>query len=220
MLSHVQLFGMHATFLCPSLFPEVCSNSCPLSWWCHPTVSFSVAHFYTCPQSFPASGSFSNESTISIRWPKYWSFSFSTSPSNEYWELVSFRIHWFDLLVVHGTLKSLLQHHSSKAPILQYSAFFMVQLSCLYVTTGKTIAFTRQSFVSKVMSLLLNMLSRFVIAFLPRGKHILIFWLESLSAAILELKKIKSVTVSTVSPSMPWNDGTRCHDLCFLNAEL
>ena len=138
------------------------------------------------PSIFPSIRVFSNESTLSIRWPKYWSFSFSTSPSNEYSELISFRIHWFDLLAVHWTLKSLFQHHSSKAPILQCSAFFMGQLSHLYVTTGKTIAFTRQSFVSKAMSLLFNVLSRLVITFLPRSKRLLISWLQSPSAVILE----------------------------------
>ena len=131
--------------------------------------------------------------------------SFSISPSNEYSGLISFRINWFDLLAVQGTLMSLLQHHSSKASILQHSAFFSVQLSYLYMTTGKTIALTRQTFVSKVMSLLFNMLSRLVIALLPRSKHLLISWLQSPSAVILESKKIKSVTVSIVSPSI-------CHE--------
>ena len=125
-----------------------------------------------------------------------WNFNFSISPSNEYFRLISFKIHWFDLLAVQGTLKSLLQNHSSKASILQPSAFFMVQLSQPYMTTGKTIALTRQIFVSKIMSLLFNMLSRFVIAFLPRSKRLLVPWLQSPSAVILEPKKIKSVTVS------------------------
>ena len=139
---------------------------------------------------------FSNESVLPIRWTKYWSFSFSINPSNEYSGLISFRMNWLDLLAVQGTLKSLLQHHSSKASILQCSAFFIVQLSHLYMTTGKTIALTRCTFVSKVMSLLYNTLSRFVIGFLPRSKHLLISWLNSPSAVILEPKKIKSVTVS------------------------
>ena len=143
---------------------------------------------------------FSNESVLHIRWPKYWSFSFSISPSNEYSGLISFRIDWLDLLAVQGTLKSLLQHHSSKASILQCSAFFIVQLSDPYVTTGETIALTRWTFVSKVMSLLFNMLSRLVITFLPRSKHLLISWPQSPSAVILEPRKIKSDTVSTVSP--------------------
>ena len=125
---------------------------------------------------------FSNESALSIRWPKYWSFSFDISPSNEYLGLISFRTDWFDLLAVQGTLTSLFQHHSSEASILQRSAFFMVQLSHLYMTTGKIIALTIQTFVGKMMCLLFNMLSRFVIAFLPRSKHFLISWLQSLSA--------------------------------------
>ena len=150
-----------------------------------------------CPQSFPTSTSFS---VLCIRWPKYWSFSFSISPSDEYSGLISFRIDWLDLLVVQGTLKSLLQHHSSKASILWCSVFFRVQLSHSYMTIGKTIALTRQTFVGKVMSLLFNMLSRLVITFLPRSKHLLISWLQSLSAVILESKKIKSVTVSTFFP--------------------
>ena len=132
---------------------------------------------------------FSNESALCIRWPKYWRFSFSISPSNEYLGLVSFRIDWLDLLAVQGTLKSLLQHHSSKASILQHSSFFTVQLSHPYMTTGKTIALTRRTFVGKVMSLLLNMLSRLVITFLPRSKRLLISWLQSPSAVILEPKK-------------------------------
>jgi len=135
-----------------------------------------------------------------MRWPKYWSFSFSIIPSKEIPGLISFRMDWLDLLAVQGTLKSLLQHCSSKASILQCSAFFTVQLSHPYVTTGKIIALTRQTFVGKVMSLLLNMLSRLVITFLPRSKRLLISWLQSPSAVILEPKKIKSDTVSTVSP--------------------
>ena len=145
---------------------------------------------------------FSNESVFLIRWPKYWSFSFSISPSKEYSGLISFRMDWLDLLVVQGTLKSLIQHHSSKASILQQSAFFIVQLSHPYMTTGKTIALTRCTVVGKVMSLLLNMLSRLVITFLPRSKCLLISWLQSPSAVILEPPKIKSDTVSTVFPSI------------------
>src|SRR5574341_434317 len=148
------------------------------------------------PSMFPSIRVFSNESTLHIRWPKYWSFSFSISPSNEYLGFISFRIDWFDLLAVQGTLKSLLQHHSSKASILSCSAFFMVQLSHQYLTTGKIIALTRWTFVSRVMSLLFNMLPRFVIAFLPRSKRLLISWVQSPSAVILEPPKIKSVTVS------------------------
>ena len=146
---------------------------------------------------------FSNESTLRMRWPKYWSFSFSIIPSKEIPGLISFRMDWLDLLAVQGTLKSLLQHHSSKASILPRSVFFTVQLSHPYMTTGKTIALTRRTFVGKVMSLLFNMLSRLVITFLPRSKHLLILWLQPPSAVILEPKKIlKSDTVSTVSPSI------------------
>ena len=135
-----------------------------------------------------------------IKWPNYWSFSFSINPSNKYSGLISFRMDWFDLLAVQGALKSLLQHHSSKASILQRSAFFIVQLSHPYMTTGKTIALTRRTLIGKVMSLLFNTLSRLVIAFLPRSKHLLISWLQSPSAMILEPEKIKSATVPTLSP--------------------
>ena len=134
--------------------------------------------FFLLPLIFPSSRVFSNESVLHIRWPKYWSFSFSISPSNEYSGLISFRMDWFVFLVVQGTLKSLLQHHSSKASVLQCSAFFVVQLSHPYMTTGKAIALTIWTFISKVISLLLNTLSRFVIAFLPRSKHLLISWLQ------------------------------------------
>ena len=133
---------------------------------------------------------FSNESSLRMRWPKYWSFSFSISPSNEYSGLISFRMDWLDFLAVQGTLKSLLQHHSSKPSILRHSAFFTVQLSHPYMTTGKTIALTRRTFVGKVMSLLLNILSTLVITFLPRSKRLLISWLQSPSAVILEPRKI------------------------------
>ena len=154
------------------------------------------------PSIFPSIRVFSNELVLCIRWPKYWSFSFSISPFNEYSGLISFRIDWLDLLAVQGTLRRLLQHHSSKASILWHSAFFMVQLSYPYVTTGKTIDLTRWTFVGKVISLLFNMLSRLVITFLPRNKCLLISWLQSPSAVILEPPKIKSDTVSTVSPSI------------------
>ena len=143
---------------------------------------------------------FSNESTVRMRWPKYRSFSFSVSPSNEHPGLISFRMDWLDLLAVQETLKSLLQHHSSKASILQCSAFFTVQLSHAYMTTGKTIALTRRTFVGKVISLLFNMLSRLFITFLPRSKHLLISWLQSPSVVILEPRKIKYSTASNVSP--------------------
>ena len=171
--------------------PGVDSNSCPLRPRCHPTISSSVVPF-SChpllllPSVFPSIRVFSNESVLRIRGPKYWSFSFGISSSNEYSGLISFGIGWLDLLAVQGNLKSLLQHHSSKASILHRSAFFIVQLSRPYMTTGKTIALIRRTFVDKIMSLLLNMLSRLVITFLPRSKHLLISWLQSPSAVILE----------------------------------
>uniref|UniRef100_A0AC11ELN3 Uncharacterized protein n=1 Tax=Ovis aries TaxID=9940 RepID=A0AC11ELN3_SHEEP len=148
------------------------------------------------PSIFPTIRVFSNESALHIRWPKYWSFSFNISPSNEHSGLISFRMDWLDLLAVQGTLKSLLQHHSSKASILWHSAFFIAQLSHPYMTTGKTIALTRQTFISKVISLLFNMLPKLVITFLPRSKSLLISWLQSPSAVILEPRKITSATVS------------------------
>ena len=158
------------------------------------------------PSIFPSIRVFSNESVLRIRWPKHWSFSFSIRPPNEYSGLISFRIDWFDLLAIQGTLKSRLQHHSSKASIIWHSALFIVQLSHPYMTTGKTIALTIQTFVGKVMCLLLNMLSRFVVAFLPRGKHLLISWLQSSSAVILEPRKKKFVTVSIFPSSI-------CHEV-------
>ena len=161
---------------------------------CHPLLLL--------PPLPPSIRVFSNESTLHMRWPKYWSFSFSISPSKEHPGLISFRMDWVDLLAVQGTLKSLLQHHSSKASILWHSTFFTVQLSHPYVTTGKTVALTRQTFVAKGMSLLFNMPSRLIITFHPRSKHLLISWLQSPSAVILEPPKIKSDTVSTVSPSI------------------
>ena len=174
-LSHVQLLATpwtaaHQSSL-PSLSPKVCSYSCPLSHWCHPAIPSSVVPFFS-PQSFPASGSFPMSQFFTTRWPKCWSWSFSISPSNEYSGLISFRMDWLDLLAVQGTLKSLLQHHSSKASVLWHSAFFMVQLSHPYMTTGKTIALTRWTFVSKVMSLLFNTPSWFLTAFLPKCKHL------------------------------------------------
>ena len=154
------------------------------------------------PSILPSNRVFSNESTLHIRRPKCWSFSFNISPSNEHRWLISFRMDWLDLLAVQGTLKSLLQHHSSKASILRHSVFFIVQLSHPYMTTGKTIALTRWTFVGKVTSLIFNMLSRLVITFLPRSKRLFISWLQSPSTVILESRKIKSATVSTVSPSI------------------
>ena len=161
---------------------------------CHPV--------FLLPPIPPSIRVFSNESTLRMKWPKYWSFSFSIISAEEHPGLISFRMDWLHLLENQGTLKSLLQHHSSKASILQRSAFFTVQFSHSYMTTGKTIAFTRWTFVGKVMSLLFNLLSRLVITFLPRSKRLLISWLHSPSAVILEPQKIKSDTVSTVSPSI------------------
>ena len=165
---------------------------------CHPLLLL--------PSVFPSIRVFSKESVLRIRWPKYYRFSFNLSPSNEYSGLISFRINWLDFLAVQGTLKNLFQYHSSKASILQCSAFFMVQLSHPYMTTGKTIALTRWTFVGKVVSLLFNILSKFVIAFLPRSKHLLISWLQLPSAVILKPKKIKSAIVTIVSPSI-------CHEV-------
>ena len=213
----------HSRLPCPSPIPRAYSNSCPLSWWCQPTISSSVIPFSSHLQSLPASGSFlksqlASSGGQSSSWT--WSFSFRISPYNEYSELISFRIDWLDLLALQGTIESFLQHHSLTVSILQHSASFMVQLSCPYMTTGKIIALTRRTFVGKVMSLLFNMLSRLTIAFLPKNKCLFISWLQSPSAVILKSKKIKSVTVSIVSPSI-------CHkvirpdaDLCFLNAEF
>ena len=167
----------HARPPCPSPTPGVHSNSHPSSQWCHPVISSSVVSSSSCPQIPPSIRVFSKESTLCMRWPKYWSFSFSIIPSKEIPGLISFRMDWLDLLAVQGTLMSLLQHHSSKAPILWHSAFFTVQLSHPYMTTGKTIVLTRRTLVGKVMSLLLNMLSRLVITFLPSSKHLLIPWL-------------------------------------------
>ena len=172
---------------------------------CHPLLLL--------PSIFPLIRVFSNESTLHIRWRKYWSFRFNIILSNEHPGLISFRMDWLDLLSVQGTLKSLLQYQSSKASILQHSIFFIVQLSHPYMTTGKTIALTRWTFVGKVMSLLFNMLPRLVITFLPRSKRLLISWLQSPSAVILEPPKIKSATVSTVSPSI-------CHEVMGLDAKI
>ena len=190
MSNSLQPHGLQHTRLpYPSLSPGVCLKLGPLSQWCHPAISSSVTPFSSCPQSFPASRSFPVSQLFASGGQKYWSFSFSTSPSNKYSGLISFRIDWFDLLVVQGTLKSLLQHHSSNASILWCSAFFMAQLSHPYMTTGKTIALTRQTFVNNMMSLLFNTLSKFVIAFLPRSKCLLILWLQSLYTLIWEPRK-------------------------------
>ena len=191
-----------------------------LCWWCHPIISSSVFPFSSCPQSFPASGSFP-ESALHIRWPKYWTFSFNISPSNEHPGLISFRMNWLDLLAIQRTLKSLLQHHSSKSSILRCSAFFIVQLSHPYMTTRKTIALTRWTFVGKVMSLLFNMLSRLVITFLPRSKRLLISRLQSPFAVIFRAQKIKVWHCFHYFPIyLSWSDRTRCHDLRFLNVEF
>ena len=210
----LQLHGLHSTpWTTHTLSPGVYSNSCP------PSLVMPSNHLILCcpvlllHSIFSNIRIFSNESVLQIRWPKYWSFSFNISPSNEHSELISLRVDSFDLLTVQGTHKGLLQHHSSKASILLFSAFFMVRLSHPYTTTVKTIALTRRISIDKAMSLLFNMLSRLVIAFLPRRKHLLISWLQSPSAVILEPRKIKSVTVSIVSPSI-------CHDLHFLKVQF
>ena len=209
----------HVRLPCPSPAPRACSNSCPSNLWCHTTISSSVFSFSSCPQSFPAPGSFL-VSQFFHQVTKYWSFSFSISPSSEYSGLIFFTIDWLDLLAVQETLKSLLQHHSSKASILRCSAFLLVQLSHPYMTTGKTIALTRQTFVGKVMSLLFRMLSRLIIAFLPRSKRLLISCLQSPSAVILEPPKTKPLSFHCFPMYLPWSDGTRCHDLSFLNVEF
>ena len=182
--------------------------------WVHDAIQPSHPLFppLLLPSIFPSIRVFSNESALPFKWPKCWSSSFSISPSNEYSGLISFRIDWFDLLAVQGTLKSLLQHHSSKASILQSSAFFVVQLSHLYMTARKTVALTIQTFVSKVTSVLFNMLSKLVIAFLPRSRHLLISWLQSPSGVILEPPKIKALTVSIVS--------SICHEVMGLDAMI
>ena len=203
---HYLLLGLAQTHV--HWVSDAIQQSCPLS---SPS---------PLPSIFPSIRTFPNESTLHIRWPRHWSFSFSISPSNENSGLISFRIDWFDFLAVQGTLKSLLQHHSSKASILCHAAFFMVQLSHPYMTTGKTIALTRWTFVGNVMSLLFNMLSRLVIAFLPKSKRLLISWLQSPSAVIFEPRKIKSVTVSIVSPSIFHEVVEPDAVLSFLNVEF
>ena len=204
----------HVSLPCPSPTPRACSNSCPSDRLilCHP--------LFLLPSIFPCTRVFSSESVLHIRWPKYWSFSFSISPSNEYSRLIFFRIDRLDLLAVQGTLKSLIQHHSSKASILPHSAIFMVQLSHPYMTTGKTIALTRWNLVGKVISLLLNMLSRLFIAFLPRSKCLLISWLQLPSVVILEPKKIVCHCFHCFPIYLTWRDGTGYHDLHLLNVEF
>ena len=199
-LSHVRLFGTPWTTAHQASLSITNSRSPPKPMSIEPVMPYN--HLILCrpllllPSIFPSIRVFSNQSALRTRWPSYWSFSFNISPTNEHPGLISLRMDWLDLLAVQGTLKSLLQHHSWKASILLHSAFFIVQLSHPYMTTGKTIALTRQPFVGKVMSLLFNMLSRLAITFLPRSKHLLISWLQSPSALILESKKIKSATVS------------------------
>jgi len=217
LLSRVQLFAASWTTACQA------SLSITNSWgWLKLTSTESVMpsnHLILCrpllllPSIFPNIRVFSNESALCIRWPKYWSFSINISPSNEHPGLISFMMDWLDLLAVQGTLESLLQHHSSKASILQHSTFFIVQFSHPYMTTGKTIALTRWTSVGKVVSLLFNMLSRLVITFLPRSKRLFISWLQSPSAVILEPPKIKFDTVSTVFPSI-------CHEVMGLDAMI
>ena len=203
----------HARLPCPLPTPEACSNSCPLSRWCHPTISSSVVPFSSCLQSFPPSGSFpmsqffaSGGQSIGV------SVSTSVLPMNSQdWSPLG--IDWLDLLAVQGTLKSLLQHHTTKASILQCSPFFIVQLSHPYMATGKTIALTRRTFVCKVMSLLFNMLSRLVIAFLPRSKHLFNFMASVTICSDFGAPKIKSLTVSIISPSI-------CHEVMGLGAMI
>ena len=192
----------HARLSCPSLSPGVYSNSCPLMLSNH----FILCHcLLLLPSIFPSIRVFSSESALHIRWLKYWSFSFSISPCNEYSGVISSRMDWLDLLAVQGTLKSLLQYHSSKASVLQHSAFFIIQLSHPYITTGKIIALTRWTFIGKVMSLPFNMLSRLVITFLPRSKH-LNFMAAITICSDFRAPKLKSVTVSIISPSI-------CHEV-------
>ena len=203
-LSHVQLFETPWTAACQASLSFTNSQSLLKLMSVEevmPSNHLILRHpLLLLPSIFPSIRVFPNESVLLIRWSKYWSFSFSIRPSKEYPGLISFRIDWLDLLAVQGTLKSLLQHHSSKVSILWCSAFFLVQLSHPYMTTGKTIPLTRQTFVGKVMSLLFNMLARLIVAFLSRKKRLLISWLQSPSAVILEPPRIKSVTVSQYLP--------------------
>ena len=210
----------HSRLPCPSPTPGACSNSCPLSQWWMSWMSQPFNNLVLCPpllplpSIFPSLRVFSSESVLHTRWPKYWSFSFSISLSNEYSGLISFRMDWFYLLVIQGTHKSLLQHHSSKASILQCSAFFMVQLSHPYVTAGKPI--TLYGFAGKVMSLFFNMLSRTVIAFLPRNKHLLTSLLQPQSAVIFGAWENKVCHCFHCFPIyFPWSDGTGYYDLHF-----
>ena len=219
----VQLLSPAQLFVAPWTAAHQAFLSIPNSWSLPKLMSIESVlpsnHLILCesllllPSIFPSIRVFSNKWALRIRWPKYWSFSFNISPSNEHSRLIPFRMDGLDLLAVQGTLKSLLQHHSSKESNLQCSAFFRVQLSHPYMTTGKTTGLTRWIFVGKVMSLLFNMLSRLVITFLPKSKRLLISWLQSPSAAILDPPKIKTATVSTVSPSI-------CHAVMGLDAMI
>ena len=224
-LSHVRLFAT------PWIAARQASLCITNSWSSRRLTSIKSvmpsSHLILCrpllllPQIPPSIRVFSKMSTLRMRWPKYWSFSFSIIPSKEIPGLMAFRMAWLDLLAVQGTLKSLLQHYTSKASILRCSAFFTVQISHPYMTTGKTIALTRRTFFAKVMSQLYNMLSILVIIFLPKSKCLLISWLQSPSAVILELPQNKVWHCFHSFPIyFPWSDGTRCHDLCFLNVEL
>ena len=220
MSNSLQPHGLQHTRLpCPSPSPRAYSNPCPSSLWCHPTISSSVVPFSSCPQSFPSSGSF-QMSQFFISGGQSIGVSASTSVLPEYSGLISFRIDRLDLLAVQGTLKSLLQHHSSKTSILGCSAFFMIQLTDLYMATGKTIALTRQTSVSKVRSLLFNTLSRFVIAFLPRSKHLIFLAAVTICSDFGAQENKVCHCVHCFPIYLPWSDGTGCHDLRFLNAEL
>ena len=221
LLSHVLLLWphglQHARLPCPSPTPGDCSNSCPLSWWCHPPLSSSVVPFSSCLRSFPASGSFPTNQFFA-------SGGQSTGTLASVSVLLMNIQDWFSLgltdwisLQSKGLSRIFSNITVQKTPVLQHSAFFMFRLSHLYMTTGKTIVLTIWTFVGKVMSLLFHMLSRLVTVFLPRIKHLLISWLQSPSAVILETKKIKSVTVHCFPIYLPWSDGIGCHDLSFLN---
>ena len=205
--------SQHARPPCPTPTPVVYWDSRPSSQWCHPAISSSVVPFSSCPQSLSQHQSLFQWVNSSHEVAKVLEFQLCIIPSKEIPELISFTMDWLDLLAVQGTLKSLIQHHSSKASVLLHSAFFIVQLSHPYMTTGKTIALTRCTFVDKVMSLLFNMLSRLVITFLPRSKHLLISWLQSPSAVILEPPQKKSDMVSTVSASI-------CHEVMGPDANI
>ena len=222
LLSHVRLFVTPWIAACSASMPITNSWSLLKLMSIKSVMTSSHLILYRpllLPPIPPSIKVISNESTLHMRWPKYWSFSFNISPSNEHPGLISFRMEWLDLLTVQGILKSLPQYHSSKTSILWCSAFFTVQLSHPYMTTGKTIALTRWTFAGKVISMLFNMLSSLIIIFLPRSKHLLISWLQSPSAVILEPRKIVSHCFHCFPIYFPWSDGTRCCDFSFLNVE-